>query len=89
MNLVIWILCGAILGWIFFSMLRTNVQWGLVMSIVIGVVGGFFGGNVLSPMLGAVTDRPNDFSLISMTLALASAAVFLLVSDQVSKYIDL
>ena len=89
MNVVIWILCGAILGWIFFSMLRTNVQWGLVMSIVIGVVGGFFGGNVLSPMLGAVTDRPNDFSLISMTLALASAAVFLLVSDQVSKYIDL
>jgi len=89
MNIAIWIMCGAILGWIFFSFLRTNMQWGLVISIIIGIVGGFFGGNVLSPMLGVVTDRPNDFSLVALVLALASAAGLLVISDQVSKRLDL
>ena len=89
MNIVIWIAGGAALGWLFFTFLGTNAGRGIVMSVVIGVVGGFFGGSVISPMLGAVTDRPNDFSLMSMVLALMSAAACLVISDQISKRMDL
>ena len=84
MNIAIWILAGGILGWIGYSILRANENWGMIVSIIIGVVGGFFGGNVLAPMLGATTDTPNDFSLFSLVIALASAAACLAIGNLVS-----
>ena len=82
MNIAIWILAGAALGWAACSLLKINASRGLVLSIIIGAVGGFAGGNVLAPMLGSVVETPNEFSLLSTLVALASAAVCLLVSDQ-------
>lgn len=84
MNIAMWVLAGGVLGWIGFSMLNANKERGMVISIIIGVLGGFFGGNVLAPMLGAVTDTPNDFSLFSMAIAMTSAAVCLTVGNLVS-----
>lgn len=84
MNIAMWVLAGAILGWISYAILRANAERGMAISILIGVVGGFFGGNVLAPMLGAVTDAANDFSLFSMVIALASAAGCLAISNLVS-----
>ena len=46
--------------------------------------GRIFGGNVLAPMLGAVTDTPNDFSVFSMMVALASAAACLAIGNLLS-----
>lgn len=84
MNIAMWVLAGGILGWIGFAYLRINARRGLVISIIIGVVGGFFGGNVLAPMLGAVTETPNIFNLFSMVIALACAAVFLAIGNLIS-----
>ena len=72
------------LGWMGYTILRANAERGMVVSIIIGVVGGFFGGNVLAPMLGAATDTPNDFSLFSMVVALASAAACLAIGNLLS-----
>ena len=85
MNIAMWVLAGGVVGWIGFAILRANKEWGMVISVIIGVVGGFFGGNVLAPMLGAVTDAPNDFSLFSLTIALASAAACLAISNLLSR----
>lgn len=84
MNILMWVLAGAMLGWIGFTILRANAERGLVISIVIGAVGGLFGGNVLAPMLGAATDAPNDFSLFSLVIALASAVACLAIGNLVS-----
>jgi len=46
----------------------------MIISVIIGAIGGFAGGNVVAPMLGAVVETPNDFSLFAMTIALAGAA---------------
>lgn len=75
---------GGILGWIGFTIFRLNAERGAVVSIIIGAVGGFFGGNVLAPMLGAVADASNDFSLFSLVIALASAAGCLAIGNLVS-----
>ena len=77
MNVAMWVVAGGMLGWIGFAYLRGNRDLGLATSIAIGAVGGFFGGNVLAPMLGAVTETPNIFNLFSMTVALGSAAACL------------
>lgn len=84
MNVAMWVLAGGLLGWIGFSILRANAERGMVISIIIGAVGGLFGGNVLAPMLGALTDAPNDFNLFSLVIALASAAGCLVIGNLVS-----
>jgi uncharacterized membrane protein YeaQ/YmgE (transglycosylase-associated protein family) len=81
MNIAIWVLAGAVLGWIASSVLKVNERRGMVISVIIGAVGGFAGGNVVAPMLGAVTETPNDFSLFAMTIALASAAACLAIGE--------
>jgi uncharacterized membrane protein YeaQ/YmgE (transglycosylase-associated protein family) len=84
MNIAMWVVAGGILGWIGYSILNVNRERGMVISVIIGVLGGFFGGNVLAPMLGAVTDTPNDFSLFSMVIATTSAAACLAIGSLVS-----
>ena len=84
MNVAMWVMAGAIAGWMGYALLRLNEGRGLILSIIIGVVGGFFGGNVLAPMLGAVTDTPNNFNLFSMVVALASAAACLGIGNLLS-----
>ena len=85
MNIAMWVLAGAALGWISFAYLSMNATRGLVLSVIIGAIGGFFGGNVLAPMLGAVTDTPNIFNLFSMAIALASAGGCLAISNLLSR----
>jgi len=84
MNIAMWVLAGGVLGWIGYAILNVNRERGMVISIIIGAVGGFFGGNVLAPMFGAVADTPNDFSLFSMVIALTSAAACLAIGNLVS-----
>ena len=85
MNVAMWVVAGGMLGWIGFAYLRGNRELGLATSIVIGAVGGFFGGNVLAPMLGAVTDTPNIFNLFSMAVALGSAAACLAIVNLLTR----
>jgi len=85
MNIAMWVLAGGILGWIGYAYLGANKERGMMISIVIGALGGFFGGNVLAPMLGAVTDTPNDFSMYSLLIAMASAAACLAIGNLTSK----
>lgn len=84
MNIAMWVVAGGVLGWIGFAMLDANRERGMIVSVVIGVLGGFFGGNVLAPMLGAVTDTPNDFSMFSLVIAMTSAAACLAIGNLVS-----
>ncbi|MBI3041246.1 MAG: hypothetical protein HYY78_00260 [Betaproteobacteria bacterium] len=84
MNIAMWVLAGGILGWMGYTVLKFNEERGLIVSIIIGVVGGFFGGNVLAPMLGTVTDAPNNFNVFAMAVALASAAGCLAIGNLVS-----
>lgn len=81
MNIPIWIIAGAVLGWIGCSLVHVSDARRIVVSIVIGAVAGFFGGNVVAPMLGAATDTPNDFSVFSLIVAMGSAVVCLMVGN--------
>lgn len=85
MNIMIWVLAGGVAGWVGYAYMRFNEDRGMIVSIIIGAVGGFFGGNVLAPMLGAVTDTPNSFSLFSLVVALAAAAGCLAIGNLLSR----
>jgi len=85
MNIMIWVLAGGVAGWVGYSYMQFNEDRGMIVSIIIGIVGGFFGGNVLAPMLGAVTDTPNSFSLFSLVVAMAAAAGCLAIGNLISR----
>jgi uncharacterized membrane protein YeaQ/YmgE (transglycosylase-associated protein family) len=88
MNAALWILAGAVLGWIGFAYLRVNRYRGLVVSIIIGVAGGFFGGNVLAPLLGATASAPDILSVASLIVASASAVGCLAVGNFLDERYD-
>ena len=85
MNFAMWVLAGGALGWIGFAYMKANEERGMIISVIIGMLGGFFGGNVLAPMLGAGMDTPNDFSMFSLVIAMASATACLAIGNLASK----
>ena len=60
MNIVIWLVVGGLIGWVA-SMLMRSPE-GLVMDVVVGIVGAFIGGWLLSPYFGGGTINSHDFS---------------------------
>jgi uncharacterized membrane protein YeaQ/YmgE (transglycosylase-associated protein family) len=55
MNLIIYLIAGAIVGYIASRIMNTNSQQGLVLDIVVGIVGAFLAGYFLSPLFGVGT----------------------------------
>lgn len=49
-NIIVWIIIGAIAGWLASIVMKTNRQQGLVEDIIIGVIGGFLGGIILNAL---------------------------------------
>ncbi len=85
MNIAMWVLAGGILGWLGYAHMGANKERGMIFSITIGMVGGFLGGNVLAPMLGAFTETPNIFSPFALFVAAASAVACLAIGNLLSK----
>ena len=76
MNLIIYLIAGAIVGYIASRIMRTNSQQGLLLDIVVGVVGAFIAGYFISPLLGVGTI--NDAITIPTMLVTLLGSVILL-----------
>ncbi len=55
MNLIIYLIAGAIVGYVASRIMHTSGQQGLILDIVVGVVGAFLAGYLISPLLGIGT----------------------------------
>ena len=76
-NFIIWIVVGGLLGWIASMLMRTDAQQGAFLNIVVGIVGAFLAGYILSPMLGIATINQNNFSLAGLVVSLLGAVILL------------
>src|SRR5690348_16001185 len=81
MNVVLWILAGGFLGFISVVSLNLNLARGLLLSIAIGMIGAFFGGHILAPLLGATPAEASDFNPFALLVAAASAVACLSITD--------
>ena len=79
MNFIIWLIVGGLVGWIASILMGTNAQQGIILNIVVGIVGAFLAGLVLTPLLGIGTINQNDFSLPAMLVSLVGAVIVLFV----------
>jgi len=55
MNFIIYLIAGAVVGYVASLIMKTNSQQGPVLDIVVGVVGALLAGYILSPLLGVGT----------------------------------
>lgn len=76
MNIIIYLIAGAIVGYIASRIMRTNSQQGLLLDIVVGVIGAFLAGYFISPLLGIGTI--NDAITIPTMLVTLLGSVILL-----------
>ena len=47
MNFIIWLLVGALVGWVASLIMRTDAQQGILLNIVVGIIGAVIAGLVL------------------------------------------
>jgi uncharacterized membrane protein YeaQ/YmgE (transglycosylase-associated protein family) len=69
MNIIIYLIAGAIVGYVASRIMHTNSQQGLLMDIVVGVVGAFLAGYFISPLLHVGTiNQAITFPTLLVTL---------------------
>jgi uncharacterized membrane protein YeaQ/YmgE (transglycosylase-associated protein family) len=79
MNFIIWLIVGGILGWLASMVMGTDRQQGLILNIVVGIIGAFLAGLVLTPLLGIGTINQNDFSLPGLLVSFVGAVILLAI----------
>lgn len=72
-NFVIWLIVGGLIGWLASIVMRTNAQQGTLLNIIVGIVGAFLAGLVLTPLLGIGTINDSNFSLPALLVSLLGA----------------
>ncbi len=84
MNLIIYLIAGAIVGYVASRIMRTNSQQGILLDIVVGVVGAFIAGYFISPLLkiGTINDA---ITLPTMLVTLLGAVVLLWIVKAVRR----
>ena len=79
-NFLIWIIVGALVGWVASIIMKTNKRQGLIVDIIVGIVGAFVGGLFLSPLFNAGTINEGDFSIPALLVSLGGAIILLAIS---------
>ena len=78
-NFIIWIIVGGILGWLASLVMRTDAQQGTLLNIVVGIVGAFLAGRVLTPLFGVGNINDGNFSLPSLLISFLGALILLAI----------
>jgi uncharacterized membrane protein YeaQ/YmgE (transglycosylase-associated protein family) len=79
MNLIVWLLMGGLIGWIASMIMGTDAQQGILLNIVVGVVGAFLAGLLLTPLFGIGTLNQGNFSLPALLVSLVGAVGLLAI----------
>jgi uncharacterized membrane protein YeaQ/YmgE (transglycosylase-associated protein family) len=78
MNLIIYLIAGAIVGYIASRIMRTDSQQGWVLDIVVGVIGAFLAGYFISPLLGIGTIN-DAISIPTLFVTLLGSVILLAI----------
>lgn len=75
-NIIAWIVLGAIAGWIAGLLVRGDERWGVIGHIVLGIVGAIVGGFLASALLGVDYGAGNgDINIGSIIVAIIGAVI--------------
>ena len=79
MNILLWIILGAIAGWVASLIVKSNQ--GILLDIVVGIVGAFVGGFIFNAFGAAGV---TGFNIYSILVAIVGAVVLLFIVKAVT-----
>ena len=80
-NLILWLLFGAVIGWLASLVMGTDEQQGNLLNIVVGIVGAAIGGL----LFGANTINSGAFSLGALLVSFVGALILLAIVNLVRR----
>jgi uncharacterized membrane protein YeaQ/YmgE (transglycosylase-associated protein family) len=78
MGFLIWLIIGGIVGWLASLVMRTDGQQGILLNVIVGIVGAFLGGLLISPLVGVGTIN-DGISIGSIIVSLIGAVILLAI----------
>ena len=78
MGFLVWLIVGGVVGWLASLIMRTDGQQGILLNVVVGIVGAFIGGWVISPLVGVATIN-EGISIASVIVSLVGAVILLAI----------
>jgi len=79
MNFIIWLIIGGVVGWLASIIMRTDGQQGILLNVIVGIVGAFLGGLLISPLIGAGTINNSGLSVATFLVSLGGAVILLAI----------
>lgn len=76
MGIILWIIFGAIAGWIASLIMKTDAQQGTLLNIIVGIVGAMLGGFIFNFFGEAGV---TGFNLYSLLVATVGAIILLAI----------
>lgn len=81
MGFILWIVVGGVVGWLASILMRTDAQQGIFLNIIVGIVGAFIGGLILSG--GSINTNP--LNLTSFLVSLLGAVILLAIVNVIRR----
>jgi uncharacterized membrane protein YeaQ/YmgE (transglycosylase-associated protein family) len=76
MGIILWIVFGALAGWIASMLMKTDAQQGSLANIVVGIIGALIGGFVMH-FLGQ--SGVTGFNIYSLLVAVLGAVILIAI----------
>ncbi len=80
-NILLWIILGAVAGWIASMIMGTNSSMGPIANIIVGIVGAVIGGFLVSLFNISV----DTFSIEGLLVAILGAVVLLFIVGAIQR----
>jgi uncharacterized membrane protein YeaQ/YmgE (transglycosylase-associated protein family) len=81
MGLILWLIVGGVIGWLASIIMRTDAQQGIFLNIVVGIVGAFIGGLIMSG--GSINNT--QLTIQSFLVSLLGAVILLAIVNLVRR----
>lgn len=82
MGLILWIVFGALVGWVASKIMNTDASQGAFLNIVVGIIGAMIGGWVMS-LIG--NTGVTGFNIYSFLVALLGAVLLIAIVRGIQK----
>lgn len=79
MTLILILLVGGIIGWLASILMRTDMQQGILLNVVVGIIGSLLAGLLITPLIGGAPITSGSFDLMSLFVSFLGAVVLLAI----------
>lgn len=82
MGIILWIIFGALVGWIASIIMKTDAQQGALLNIIVGIIGAVLGGWIMNFFGQSGT---TGFNIYSFIVAIIGACVLIAIVKALRK----